>query len=445
MEMVSESESPSTSMSMVAGILLSRIEAEKLKFEELYAYLGILEDSLREMGGGYHFIPLAKPLREKFEQFKPEIESICDRPVNATLEVIHEEEEWHTALLRKFRAELPNSLRETYIKLFEGVYSTPSPSRSVSPELMELIYHDPVKFSISARTLLSDIGFLNEMSGFCNKSEVFIYAGGMRKETLANCARYLAEGKKLKEAFKLASRFESGFVLSLVVHELAHAQFPELYERDIELRREILMREEEFYRELTSGEVEPGLEMESLIKKINPQFMNLPDIEKILAITIAVTPINSSELPRVYTTHPSLSPKISVLELPPRLEHLREQITMLVEEHSVLGALIEGYSAFVSDCLLSDDEDYRFFRVEREGNLKRIRGHGLTHGPSAIEREMTGARYGSALLRQLYKEYGKRGLRIALDNPPVSYKELLNGSEYIRRVGTSTGTGGVQR
>ncbi|RJS69383.1 hypothetical protein CW713_11615 [Methanophagales archaeon] len=211
---------------------------------------------------GYFFPSLEKPLREKFEQFKPKIENFADIPMNATLEVIKQEKEWRTALLQKFTTEIPNDLRETYVKLFETVYSFPS----LSSNLVNLIQQDPIKFSISARTLHSDIGFLNEMSGFCLKSSIFIYEGGMRKETLANCARYLDEGKSLRETIKTALRFEAGFVLNLTVHELAHAQVPELYEKDVELKREILLKEEEFYHELTSSQ------MNVLINKINPQF-----------------------------------------------------------------------------------------------------------------------------------------------------------------------------
>ena len=56
------------SSSLVADILLKRIETEKTKFEELYADLDILEENITEKG--YFFPSLEKPLREKFEQFK---------------------------------------------------------------------------------------------------------------------------------------------------------------------------------------------------------------------------------------------------------------------------------------------------------------------------------------------------------------------------------------
>ena len=57
--------------SLVANILLKRIETEKTKFKELYADLDILEENITEKG---YFSPsLEKPLREKFEQFKPKI------------------------------------------------------------------------------------------------------------------------------------------------------------------------------------------------------------------------------------------------------------------------------------------------------------------------------------------------------------------------------------
>ena len=59
------------SSSLVANILLKRIETEKSKFEELYADLDILEQNITEKG--YHFPSLEKPLREKFEHFKQKI------------------------------------------------------------------------------------------------------------------------------------------------------------------------------------------------------------------------------------------------------------------------------------------------------------------------------------------------------------------------------------
>ena len=54
--------------SLVANILLKRIETKKSKFEELYADLDILKENITEKG--YHFPSLEKPLREKFKQFK---------------------------------------------------------------------------------------------------------------------------------------------------------------------------------------------------------------------------------------------------------------------------------------------------------------------------------------------------------------------------------------
>ena len=59
------------SSSLVANILLKRIQAEKTKFEELYADLDILEENITE--NGYYFPSLEKLLRENFEQFKPKI------------------------------------------------------------------------------------------------------------------------------------------------------------------------------------------------------------------------------------------------------------------------------------------------------------------------------------------------------------------------------------
>ena len=405
------------SSSLVANILLKRMEAEKTKFEELYADLDILEENITEKG--YHFPSLEKPLRAKFEQFKPRIEDFADMSINATLEVIKDESEWRTALLQKFTTEIPNALRETYVKLFENVYFV-----SPSNELEKIIQQDPIKFSISARTLHSDIGFLNEMSGFCCKRSVFIYEGGMRKETLANCARYLDEGKSLRETFTTALRFEAGFVVNLTVHELAHAQVPELYEKDVALKKEILLKEEDFYHELTLNE------MNVLINKINPQFANLSDLEKILTITIAVLPVNVSELPKPDATsaYPSQGTKSKDLELPTRAENLREEITTLVERRSVLGALIEGYSAFVSESLLTSDENYMFFKEERDRNLEKIQG------PSAIKREVTGARYGSNLIQQLYQKYGTKGLGIVLNSPPESYNELTDLPSYTNKI-----------
>ena len=77
------------SSSLVANILLKRIETKKSKFEELYADLDILEENITEKG--YFFPSLEKPLRENFEQFKPKIEDFADIPLNAILEVIKEE------------------------------------------------------------------------------------------------------------------------------------------------------------------------------------------------------------------------------------------------------------------------------------------------------------------------------------------------------------------
>ena len=113
--------------------------------------------------------------------------------------------------------------------------------------------------------------------------------------------------------------------------------------------------------------------------------------------------------------------------MPARVENLKAQITMLVERRSVLGALIEGYSAFVSECLLNADKNYRFFKEERDRNLEKIQG------PSAIKLEVTGARYGSDLIKQLYQKYGKKGLEIVLKSPPETYNELFNISAYIKK------------
>lgn len=241
---------------------------------------------------------------------------------------------------------------------------------------------------------------------------------------LANCARYLDEGKSLRETITNALRFEAGFVVNLTVHELAHAQVPELYENDVEQKKEILSMEEEFYHELTSNE------MNVLINKINPQFANLTDLEKILALTIAVLPVNVSELLKLDATYayPFQATKSNDLELTTRAENLKVQITTLVERRSVLGALIEGYPAFVSERLLNTDKNYTFFKEERDRNLEKIQG------PSAIKREVTGARYGSDLIKQLYQKYGTEGLRIVLESPPESYNELLNISAYMDKI-----------
>ena len=60
--------------SLVANILLKRIEAEKSKFEDLYADLDKLEQNITEKG--YPFPSLENPLRENFEQFEPKIEGL---------------------------------------------------------------------------------------------------------------------------------------------------------------------------------------------------------------------------------------------------------------------------------------------------------------------------------------------------------------------------------
>jgi hypothetical protein len=59
------------SSSLVANILLKRIKTEKSKFEELYVDLYILEENITEKS--YYFPSLEKPLREKFEGFKPNL------------------------------------------------------------------------------------------------------------------------------------------------------------------------------------------------------------------------------------------------------------------------------------------------------------------------------------------------------------------------------------
>ena len=47
--------------------------------------------------------------------------------------------------------------------------------------------------------------------------------------------------------------------------------------------------------------------------------------------------------------------------------------------------------------------------------------------------EVTGARYGSDLIKQLYQKYGKKGLEIVLKSPPETYNELFNISAYIKK------------
>lgn len=70
----------------------------------------------------------------------------------------------------------------------------------------------------------------------------------------------------------------------------------------------------------------------------------------------------------------------------------------------------------------------KIFKAERDRNLEKIQG------PSAIKREVTGARYGSDLIQQLYQKYGTKGLRIVLKSPPETYNELLNISAYITKI-----------
>ena len=70
----------------------------------------------------------------------------------------------------------------------------------------------------------------------------------------------------------------------------------------------------------------------------------------------------------------------------------------------------------------------KIFKEERDRNLEKIQA------PSAIKREVTGARYGSDLIKQLYQKYGTKGLRIVLKSPPEGYNELLNISAYMDKI-----------
>ena len=387
---------------LIVDILLERIQSENKRFEELYSDLDMLEADIAERG--YQFHTLEKLLSANFVQYRPELEEFADMPIDAVLSVVNREDEWRAALLKKFTAELPDKLRSIYIQLFEDTHS-------VHPAVAD----NPIEFSITARTLHSDIQFLHEMSGFCCKRYIFIYTSGMRRETLANLARKMNEGKTLKMAFKAALKFETGFAQNLVVHELAHAQVPELYDRDVALKKKILSLETEFYRSLASNV--------SLINELNVKFASLPQLEKLLALTIAVPPVNPSKLTKSYFDSQYLHhipTPVPQFTLPANAEELRSEITALVEERSVLGAIIEGYSSFVSDHLLSNNGDYLFFKEERDRNLKKIKG------PSAIKREVTVAKYGSELLKRFYERYGKNGLRTIIEHPPETYDELLH-------------------
>ena len=385
---------------IIVDILLERIQSENRRFEELYSDLDLLEADIAERG--YQFHVLEELLSANFAQYRPKLEEFADMPIDATLSLVNKEDDWRAALLKKFTAELPDKLRPIYVQLFEDTHSI---------QHAAVAEDNPIEFSIAARTLHSDIQFMHEMSGFCFKHGIFIYTSGMRRETLANLARKMNEGETLKTAFKSALKFEAGFAQNLVVHELAHAQVPELYDRDVALKKKILSLELEFYHSLASNE--------SLIGELNGKFAKLHQIEKRLALTIAVPPVNFSKLTYLdLEPTPISAPQFT---LPASAEELRSEITALVEERSVLGAIIEGYSSFVSERLLSNNEDYLFFKDERDGNLKRIKG------PSAIKREIRGAKYGSELLKRFYERYGKKGLRTILEHPPETY----NGDDGI--------------
>ena len=138
-----------------------------------------------------------------------------------------------------------------------------------------------------------------------------------------------------------------------------------------------------------------------------------------MALTIAIPPVNPAKLKKSPFDFNLISIPTQ-FTLPASAEELRSEITTLVEERSVLGAIIEGYSSFVSERLLSNNEDYLFFKDERDRNLKRIKG------PGAIMREVTVAKYGSELLKRFYERYGKKGLRTILEHPPKTYNELLH-------------------
>jgi len=391
---------------MIIDILLERIQLENKRFEELYSDLDMLEADITERG--YQFHKLKELLSANFVQYRPELEEFADMdmPIDATLSVVNNEDDWRAALLKKFTAEIPDKLQSVYMQLFEF-----EDIHSIQPAV---VADNPIEFYIAGSTLHSDIQFMHEMSGFCFKHGIFIYTSGMRRETLANLARKMNEGETLKMAFKAALKFETGFALNLVVHELAHAQVPELYDRDVALKKEILSLETEFYHSLASNE--------SLIDELNAKFAGLPQIEKRMALTIAIPPVNPAKLTKIPFDFKliSIPTPVPQFTLPANAEELRSEITTLVEERSVLGAIIEGYSSFVSERLLANNEDYLFFKDERDRNLKRIKG------PSAIMREVTVAKYGSELLKQFYERYGKKGLRTILGHPPKTYNELLH-------------------
>jgi len=70
----------------------------------------------------------------------------------------------------------------------------------------------------------------------------------------------------------------------------------------------------------------------------------------------------------------------------------------------------------------------KIFKEERDRNLEKIQG------PSAIKREVTGARYGSDLIQQLYPKHGTKGLGIVLKSPPETYNEFTDLSSYANKI-----------
>ena len=70
----------------------------------------------------------------------------------------------------------------------------------------------------------------------------------------------------------------------------------------------------------------------------------------------------------------------------------------------------------------------KIFKEERDRNLEKIQG------PSAIKRGVTGARYGSDLINQLYQKHGKKRVRNCFEYPPESYTELTDLSSYTKKI-----------
>jgi len=93
---------------MIVDILPERIQSENKRFEELYSELDMLEADITERG--YQFHKLEELLSANFVQYRPELEEFADMdmPIDATLSVVNNEDDWRAALLKKFTAEIPD-------------------------------------------------------------------------------------------------------------------------------------------------------------------------------------------------------------------------------------------------------------------------------------------------------------------------------------------------